>query len=80
MVYNNGNNKSDKSKGSIVVKSDSDEMRAFYDFCMDFLIDDNLSERPFFNIENDLLSWCEEPEMMKMALFDIKNRKKKQKP
>lgn len=72
MAYNNGKN--DKPK-PLVVKAASDDMRAFYDFCIDFMVEDGLSEE--ISIETDnLLNWCEEPEMVKLALLEMKNKRK----
>jgi len=67
--YDNANN------NNIVKKSGSDDMRAFYDFCMDFMAEDRLLDIEFNEMDN-LLEWCEEPDLLKMAIIDIKNRKK----
>ncbi|MGC8926287.1 MAG: hypothetical protein ACP5QK_00010 [Myxococcota bacterium] len=74
MSYNNGNNNK-----NIVLKSGSDEMRAFYDFCIDFMVDENIFEEEFCKTDG-LLNWLEEPEIFKMAIADIKNRKLRKKP
>ncbi|MCX7959446.1 MAG: hypothetical protein N3B13_10400 [Deltaproteobacteria bacterium] len=65
------NNDSKKSCNKLVVKSGSDDMRAFYDFCIDFMMEDNIVIEGYDRTD-ELLSWCEDPEMIKMALIDIK--------
>ncbi len=76
MGQNNGNR---KNNNKMVLKTGSDDMRAFYDFCMDFM-----TENHFAEMESErtceLLSWCEDPDMIRMAIMDIKYRDKKRKP
>lgn len=69
-MSNNDNNK----KSKIIIKSGSDDMRAFFDFCMDFMAEDELFEEDF-NRTDELLNWCEDPEMVKIALIEFKNNK-----
>lgn len=69
-MSNHDNNK----KGKIIIKSGSDDMRAFFDFCMDFMAEDELFEEDF-NRTDELLNWCEDPEMVKIALIEFKNSK-----
>ncbi len=76
MVHNNGNNNNKSTKGSMVLKLGSDNMRAFYDFCMDFMVEEEFPEEILVRTD-DLLNWCEDPDMVKMALFDMKKRRKK---
>ncbi|MCX7943387.1 MAG: hypothetical protein N2746_02625 [Deltaproteobacteria bacterium] len=63
----------------IVLKSGSDDMRAFYDFCIDYLSEENLKDLELY-CPAELLSWCEDPEMVKMAIISIRNNNKYRKP
>lgn len=72
MRITNNNNK-------MVMKESSDEMRAFYDFYVDFLGEKGYVET-FLDGSIEITTWCEEPELICMAMIDAKNRKKMLKP
>lgn len=58
-------------KGDIVVKSGSDDMRAFYDFCIDFIMEEGINT-PNLRDTDELLNWCKDPEIIKFALLYTK--------
>lgn len=73
MKVTNNNNK-------IIVKESSDEMRAFYDFYVDFLGEKGCIETSLDGSTIEIATWCEEPELICMAMISAKNHKKILKP
>ncbi len=71
-VNNNANN------NDIILKNYADEMRAFYDFYIDFVVDNGGVN--FFNEYLNITNWCEDPELVNMAIIDIKINKNLMKP
>lgn len=73
-----GNSKNDNNNRKIVVKSGSDDMRAFFDFCMDFMADEALGKG--FNPLDEFGGLCEDPELIRLVMLDIKYNRKRLKP
>jgi len=72
IIYDNRNTQSK----SIIKKSGIDDMRAFFDFCMDFMADERTIDTGVDYADIDiLLEWVEDPELLKMAIINIKNKK-----